>query len=395
VQRPIDVIVPAYRGLAETRACVESVLFARNRGPFHLVVIDDAGPEPELREWLRARAADGAFELLVNPHNVGFVATVNRGMALHPERDVVLLNSDTEVANDWLDRLRAHAEADATVGSVSPFSNNATICSYPRTLQANPLPPGETTAQLDLDAAQANAGVCIEVPTTVGFCMLIRRACLDAIGDFDVERYGKGYGEEVDFCMRAARAGFRHLLAADVFVRHVGEVSFGGGGEEMRARAQATVDGLYPEFQQKLAAYIPADPSREARRRLDLARLRRLRPGLVLDQEGDAGSAGGLLRLLPFSATHAHLHWERAGEELALWPPLEESVVGPMVVALRAGHRFPALERDWLWPPSSAGFASAASREETQRRLAGFAAPRASRLIRAMRRVARIFAGSP
>src|SRR3954464_8075875 len=88
VRDPIDVIAPAYRGLSETRTCVESVLSARCRTPMHLVVIDDAGPEPALREWLRATAATGRFELLANDVNLGFVATVNRGMALHPTRDV-------------------------------------------------------------------------------------------------------------------------------------------------------------------------------------------------------------------------------------------------------------------------------------------------------------------
>ena len=57
-----------------------------------------------------------------------------------------------------------------------------------------------------------------------------------------------GYGEEVDFCMRAARKGFRNVLAGDVFVLHVGEVSFKDAGVERRQKAQATVDALYPEF---------------------------------------------------------------------------------------------------------------------------------------------------
>jgi GT2 family glycosyltransferase len=52
-------------------------------------------------------------------------------MRLHPERDVVLLNSDTVVANDWLDRLLACADLESRIGTVTPFSNNATICSFP------------------------------------------------------------------------------------------------------------------------------------------------------------------------------------------------------------------------------------------------------------------------
>jgi GT2 family glycosyltransferase len=188
---------------------------------------------------------------------------------------VVLLNSDTEVAAGWLDRLAAHARRDPRVGTVTPFSNNATICSYPRTLERNALPEGETTASLDAAFASANAGRSADIPTAVGFCMFITRECLDRVGMFDEARYGAGYGEEVDFCMRAARAGFRHVIAADVFVRHAGEVSFGHGGAERRGRAQAIVDELYPEFQPRVRDFIARDPLAELRARADRARERR------------------------------------------------------------------------------------------------------------------------
>jgi GT2 family glycosyltransferase len=192
-------------------------------------------------------------------------------MRLHPERDVLLLNSDTEVAGDWLDRIASCAARDPRAGTVTPFSNNATICSYPRFAQSNPLPEGLSAARLDAAFARANAGRAIEIPTAVGFCMFISRRCLDEVGLFDEEAFGRGYGEEVDFCMRAARAGWRHLLAADTFVYHEGEVSFGGGAQEIRDRAQAIVDSRYPEFQQRVRAFLDADPPRDFRNRATLA----------------------------------------------------------------------------------------------------------------------------
>jgi GT2 family glycosyltransferase len=272
---PIDVIIPVYRGEAETRACLESVLAANTAAQREIVVIDDKSPEPAICAYLRSLAAQGRIILIVHADNRGFVASVNEGMRLHPDRDVVLLNSDTEVAHGWLDRLAAHARADAAVGTVTPFSTNATILSYPRPHESNPLPPGETTATLDAAFAAANPGRREDIPTAVGFCMFIARRCLDRVGYFDYERYGTGYGEEVDFCMRAARAGFRNVAAGDVFVRHAGEVSFGGTGAERRERAQATVDALYPEFQVRLGEFLARDPLREMRERADLERQRR------------------------------------------------------------------------------------------------------------------------
>lgn len=263
----IDVIIPAYRGIAETRRCLESVLCARVRTPHEVVVIDDQSPEPALSAWLREVSAGGRFTLLVHERNRGFVASANEGMGLHPDRDVVLLNSDTEVADGWLDRIAACAARDPRTGTVTPFSNNATICSYPRFAQPNPLPEGMTPARLDAAFARANAGQAVEIPTAVGFCMFISRRCLDEVGGFDEASFGRGYGEEVDFCMRAARAGWRHWLAADTFVFHEGEVSFGGGAQEIRDRAQAIVDERYPEFQARVRDFLAADPPRPFRER--------------------------------------------------------------------------------------------------------------------------------
>ena len=270
--RTIDIVIPVYKGEAETRACLQSVLAARLAVAHEVVVIDDASPEPAIPAWLKGLADARRITLISHPVNRGFVATANEGMALHRDRDVVLLNSDTEVAPGWLDRLAAHARRDPQVGTVTPFSNNATICSYPRTLERNDLPAGETTASLDAAFAAANAGRSADIPTAVGFCMLVTRECLDRVGPFDEARYGAGYGEEVDFCMRASRAGFRHVVAGDVFVRHAGEVSFGGTGAERRARAQAIVDELYPEFQPRVRDFIARDPLAPLRGRADRAR---------------------------------------------------------------------------------------------------------------------------
>jgi GT2 family glycosyltransferase len=275
----IDVIVPVYRGEAETRTCLESVLAATTAVAREIVVIDDQSPEAAISAYLRSLSAQGRITLLVHADNRGFVASVNEGMQLHPDRDVVLLNSDTEVAAGWLDRLAAHARADAAVGTASPFSSNATILSYPRPHESNPLPPGESLATLDAAFAAANPGRREDIPTAVGFCMFIARRCLDRVGYFDFERYGAGYGEEVDFCMRAARAGFRNVAAGDVFVRHAGEVSFGGTGAERRQKAQALVDSLYPEFQVGLREFLARDPLRELRERADRERARRTARG--------------------------------------------------------------------------------------------------------------------
>lgn len=273
-QQPVDVIVPVYRGLDDTRNCIESVLASPCRTHWQLVVINDASPEPEVTAWLREKAAqEPRITLLENEENLGFVGTVNRGMALNTAHDVLLLNSDTVVANDWLDRIRQAAYGDARIASVTPFSNNATICSYPRFCEGNDLPPGMDTAAIDALCARTNPGQVVDVPTGVGFCMYIRRDSLNAVGLFDTEHFGKGYGEENDFCQRAAAAGWRNLHLLDTFVLHTGGVSFGESKSPRERAAMETLRRLHPRYEADVMAFVQADPARTARLALDLARL--------------------------------------------------------------------------------------------------------------------------
>lgn len=268
----IDVIVPVFRGAEETRRCLESVLGCSARADFELIVVDDCSPEPEVVALVDTLAAAGRIHLLRNECNRGFVGSVNRAMALHPERDVVLLNSDTEVANDWLDRLSRAAYSATDIGTVTPFSNNGTICSYPFEDWGGEVPGTLGLAALDRLIADTLAGEHPDLPTGVGFCLYIRRACLDAVGLFDEARFGRGYGEESDFCMRARALGWRNVLAADVFVLHAGSVSFGDERLERVREAEPVIAALHPDYARNVAAFLLADPLRFLRQRISLTR---------------------------------------------------------------------------------------------------------------------------
>jgi O-antigen biosynthesis protein len=191
-------------------------------------------------------------------------------MQLHADRDVLLLNSDTVVAAGWLDRIAAHANSQLHVASVTPLSNNASIASYPKIVKNNTVHVGDT-ASIDSLAARVNAGQSVEAPVGVGFCMWIARAALDVVGYFDEEQFGKGYGEEVEWCLRARQLGFKHVLAMDIFVHHAGEVSFGSGASAIRERAQMLVDAAFPSFSSDVQLFLARDTAYEWRRRLVLA----------------------------------------------------------------------------------------------------------------------------
>jgi GT2 family glycosyltransferase len=257
----VDVIVPVYRGFDETCRCLRSVLDDPDRTFNRLIVIDDCSPEPRLSAWLRQLAENGSIELWRNDRNLGFVRSANRGMsAASPDADVLLLNSDTEVPRAWLQRLITQAYKAERIGSVTPFSNNASICGYPSMSGARRLPFGFSLAAVDQAFRQANAGRSVDIPTAIGFCMYIRRDCLEETGLFDAERFGRGYGEESDFCLRASAKGWRHLLACNTFVYHAGEVSFGADAPE-RSESWGLLTGRYPHYGSLLAKFVRRDPA--------------------------------------------------------------------------------------------------------------------------------------
>lgn len=263
----IEIVLPVYGGLGVLQRCVASVLAAQNHVPWHLTVIDDASPQPEVGPWLRelALAHPQQITVLSNARNLGFVGTVNLGMRLAGRRDVVLLNSDTEVSGDWLDRLSQAAHGTARAGTVTPFSNNATICSYPLFCEDNPLPADHTAASLDRLFAQAHAGRSLAIPTAVGFCMYIRRECLDEVGEFDAQTFGAGYGEENDFCVRASARGWLHLHALDVFVFHAGAASFNESRHALQQSALAAIRRLHPHYEDMVRDFVQRDPARPYR----------------------------------------------------------------------------------------------------------------------------------
>jgi GT2 family glycosyltransferase/glycosyltransferase involved in cell wall biosynthesis len=262
----IDVIIPVYRGLAQTQRCIRSVLADPDRPTGRVIVVDDRSPEAKLSAWLDRLAAKGRIELLRNRRNLGFVASANIGFGAAGTHDVVLLNSDTEVPSGWLARLAGHAYATPRVASVSPFSNNATICGYP-CVECGAPAFGLPTTELDAACRAANGGRSVELPTTVGFCMYIRRAALADVGLFDADTFGRGYGEENDFCLRASARGWRHLLACDTFVYHEGSVSFGAGASAAAKQGLDVLTERYPHYARLIAQHVKLDaagPSRFA-----------------------------------------------------------------------------------------------------------------------------------
>lgn len=290
---PIDVIIPIHNQIDLASQCINSVLNARTAVDCELIVIDDASTDPKVSTTLAELRDEGRITLFTNPQNFGFTRTVNFGMKVHADRDVLLLNSDTIVYDDWLDRIAAAAVGDR-IATVNPMTNQGAAISA-----ATPCFAG-AAGELEVDnatlhrlAAEMNAGKRAEVHTTVGFCMFIQRACLNDIGYFDSVQFPVAYGEESDFCYRARKAGWRHMVAGDVFVTHLEGQSFSERKAKLMADMLVKFSRLHPEFAAMDAAFQRQDPVRALRRGLDIGRIKLLLAGetsLGIQAEIDAVS---------------------------------------------------------------------------------------------------------
>ncbi|MDZ7593976.1 MAG: glycosyltransferase [Thiobacillus sp.] len=264
---PVAVILPVYRGIEMTKSCILAAMRGILSVPdSRLIAINDASPETGMQEMLEQLATQwpNVFVVLKNESNLGFVGTVNRGFAYFPQHDAVLLNSDVIVPQDWLSRLIDEAYSRADIGTVTPFSNNATICSFPHFLQENTLP-----FSLDVDSVDAvfrHAKLpCVEAPTGVGFCMYIRRACLEVTGYLNQEKFGRGYGEENDLCQRALKSGWYNILSPNLYAYHEGGVSFSSDKQALVDRATRVIDELHPGYHVSVQRFIAQDPLKLAR----------------------------------------------------------------------------------------------------------------------------------
>ncbi|KPX82463.1 Glycosyl transferase family protein [Pseudomonas amygdali pv. mellea] len=284
-KQPVDVLIPVYDGLAETLECINSALEARklNRTPHRLVVIEDATPVPALRKALKVLAGKGKITLVQNLINLGFIRSMNRAMALSPRQDVVWLNADTRVHGDWLDRLRNVAYSDEAIASVTPFTNNGELMSFPESRFSHPMPSAPEQARLD-DLARLTDSPAMEIETGCGFCLYLKREALNSVGYLDEVELLRGYGEETDWCLRASGLGWRHVGAPNVFVAHQGGISFGAEKALRVAHNNAILKRRYPDASSRYDNFCLRDPIRPARQALQRARFAQLAEQLSTPQ---------------------------------------------------------------------------------------------------------------
>ena len=257
----VDIIIPVYNSFEYSTRCIDSVL--EHSDNCRIIIVDDSSTDKRINEYLdsiKTRFKENKkIIILKNKKNLGFVKSVNRAYK-QTKNNFVILNSDTEVTKGWLDRLFAPIIKDKKVASVTPFSNSATICSFPNFVEDNKLFKDLEPSKIDSFFAKFGPSTYFEIPTGVGFCFAVNKEIAKENGLFDEKAFGKGYGEENDWCMRASHNGYKNVIAPNLFVYHNHGTSFDfAERKKLKEENLKKVIRNYPEYQEKVNRFINED----------------------------------------------------------------------------------------------------------------------------------------
>lgn len=257
-----DIIVPIYNAYEATKECITSVLKNTNLKDNNLVLINDCSTDKNISILLKKFKQDNDnlnIIIIENEINSGFVKTVNIGMK-YSNNDVLLLNSDTEVSENWLDKIKKCAYSGEKIATVTPLSNNATLASVPNGLEKNEILSGMNLNSYDKLIEKISYCDFPEIPTAHGFCMYIKRDVLELVGYFDENSFDKGYGEENDFSFRCLEYGYRNLLCDNTIVYHKESQSFNNERKKVIEKHTKILENRYPVYEYRLKNWCTSFP---------------------------------------------------------------------------------------------------------------------------------------
>lgn len=255
---PMDIVVPVFNAFDDTKLCLEHL--ARHTDDMHRVhLIEDCSTDgrilPLLEEWVSRR--QNAL-LTINTENRGFIASVNTGFG-QARGHVVLLNTDAFVPTQWLERLMQPILLDTSVASVTPMSSDAEILTAPVECVRFEPSDGQAEAMDRVARRLSPMAASADLPTGVGYCMALNRSWLEKEPEFDPV-FGRGYGEEVDWCRKVAAKGGRHVGIGNLYVEHRGGGSFRGEKPERLRANNRRIESLYPGYDELVSTFRKTDP---------------------------------------------------------------------------------------------------------------------------------------
>lgn len=224
----ISVIIVNYNAGALLRACVDSILSCPVQ--VEIVVVDNASQDASLE------SVEGLphVQVIRNPENVGFASGCNTGLRVSTAPYVLFLNPDCSFKPGALAELVNVLESGPQVGMVGGLLTNVDGSEQVGARRAVPTPWRSFVRAFGLVSLSAwwprlffdfnlhkqpLPTHPVEVEAISGACMMIRRAALEDVGEWD-----EGYFlhcEDLDWCMRFRQKGWKILFVPSAVITHV------------------------------------------------------------------------------------------------------------------------------------------------------------------------------
>ena len=225
-----SILIPVFNSPEDTRRCLSSVLSTMAPDD-ELIIVDDSS-ENKTKKICQEFSADSRVRLFRNQNNQGYSKSANLAFSLAAHKHVVLLNSDTIVSAGWLDKLQKHLLHDPNLAAVGAVSNNAQAQSIPYHISGDDLEDDQVTSFVKPQLLNeflhiwSQGTELLWAESLNGFCMMFNSESVIEIGLFDTDAFPRGYGEELDWCIRAIDAGYSLGVALDTYVYHAKGKSF-------------------------------------------------------------------------------------------------------------------------------------------------------------------------
>ncbi|MDP3446198.1 MAG: glycosyltransferase, partial [Ignavibacteria bacterium] len=213
-----------------TKKFYESLL-SSGSSEYELIIIDNASTDETEKYLEEISLLNEKIKVIKNNFNLGFPSAVNQGIKEAKGKYINIVNNDIVLTEGWLERLIEVAESDSRIGLVGPISNEVSGLQKDENAKYNSI---EEMHEYAAKVKEQNHGEVFNFPRIAFLCTLIKKEVIEKIGGLD-ERFTPGNYEDDDFCLRAQLAGFKTVIAKDVFIHHYGSKSFKADGENKYA----------------------------------------------------------------------------------------------------------------------------------------------------------------
>jgi O-antigen biosynthesis protein len=283
----VSIVIPVHNGAGLTDRCLRAILHSSDGVAYEVVIVDDLA-DAETKALL---AALSGVRVIANDENLGYLRSVNRGVAAARGRHVVLLNNDTEPQPGWLSAMVERAESADDIGVVTAklLFPDGRLQEAGGIVWREGIPWNFGRGE---DPANPEYNYVRDVDYGSAAALLVRADVWRAVGGFD-ERFVPGYFEDTDLCFAARAHGWRVVFEPNAVVVHV---EGGAMGTDETAGLKRHQQLNQPKFAEKWRDALRDQPGDPAWKRAHMASDRRREPCvLVVDHrvptpDRDSGS---------------------------------------------------------------------------------------------------------